>query len=386
MSMSHAFIALLGGLTLLYIAGIGWLTRGLRAVLRWSGDCDAVPSASVIIAARNEETSIGRCLDAVLASDYPHFEVIVVDDGSTDLTVDVVTSVATRARAPLKLIQTGAGAPGKFGAIRSGVQAAVGEVIVTLDADCLVGPQWLAAMLSFMKPEVGFVAGPVAYEDERSLLRRMEALEFMSLIGVGAGAIGQGAPLICNSANAAYRKVLFDEMMSAAPPPWLASADELLMSFVHEKTPYEVAFCCSADALVTTPGAESLSHFVQQRMRWVGIIPHLPRIHVLTLAGAYVYFLMIALSLAAGFWYGPLAAIGAGALLAKTLADAHIIWMITRPFGRQSLLPVLPVAELAYLPYVLFTAPMGLLIPTEWKGRIAESEREGIAVAVTLES
>ena len=374
------FVSVLTVLATLYAAGISRLAKGVMEVLVRRSPATGRPFVSVVIPARNESTNIGRCLTSVLAGNYPHFEVVVVDDGSTDDTAAIVQSLINQRPedSPSVILvdsDSHAAGSGKVHAIHCGISRSSGGVIVTLDADCEVGPHWLRAMIESMTDDVGFVAGPVGYRTNGSVLRRIEALEFMSLIGVGAGAIGLGRPLICNSANAAYRRELYESMRELRPVNDFAAADELLMLFVHESSEYRVAFCPAIEALVVTDGAESVCHFLQQRMRWVSIIRYLPPVHRLLLTLAFLFFVITAAGLIGGLWEPVLMGAGLSSLLIKGLVDYRVLSPICRNFERASLLSVLPLAELLYIPYVLITAPVGMLRQPAWKGRTTTAAR-----------
>jgi cellulose synthase/poly-beta-1,6-N-acetylglucosamine synthase-like glycosyltransferase len=361
-------------LALLYAAAMALLANGTRKALRNEGKSTEDPFVSVVIAARNEGANIHRCITSVLAGDYLNYELLVVDDSSTDSTVDIVQSLVDEKSTlgPSLTLIRGEFRPlgsGKVNAIRRGINASSGEIIVTLDADCVVKRGWLRSMVACMEKDVGFVAGPVAYRSRRTVFRRLEALEFMSLIGVGAGAIGLGLPLICNSANAAYRRELYGRMQESASLDDFAAADEMLMLYVHNSSEYRVIFCPSAEALVETEGALSVAHFVTQRMRWVSIVRHLPIGRRLALIPVYLFFLLTVLGLVGGVWSPTWGGVAVAALGVKGLADYQVLSPICRHFGRAFLLQSLPLAELLYLPYVLVIAPAGMLWQPVWKGR-----------------
>lgn len=100
------------------------------------------PLISVLIPARNEEKSIGKCLDSLLKQTYPNLEIIVVDDQSTDRTLEIVQKF-TKKNSRIKLIQ---GKPlpqgwlGKSWALYQGVQLAKGEWFLFSDADVILEP------------------------------------------------------------------------------------------------------------------------------------------------------------------------------------------------------------------------------------------------------
>lgn len=192
---------------------------------------------SVIIAARNEEDNIGRTLDCLMAQDFPKelLEIIVVDDHSTDRTNEIILSYADRG---VRLISLEAGDKlnsYKKYAINKAIDSSNGEIIVTTDADCRMGPHWLKTIIHFMEAnDLYMVSSPVSYHEEKSYFENLQTLEFLYLIGLGAAGIGNGNPTTCNGANLAYRKAVFYEMGGFKGIDELASGDdELLLSLIH---------------------------------------------------------------------------------------------------------------------------------------------------------
>jgi cellulose synthase/poly-beta-1,6-N-acetylglucosamine synthase-like glycosyltransferase len=114
---------------------------------------------SIIIPAHNESNFISATLEAVFRLDYPDFEVIVVDNNCTDDTATKVTAFPT-----VKLLHESR--RGTQFARECGRQAATGELIANLDADCLPPPDWLKrAGRYFSNPKVVAVTGPYQYYD-----------------------------------------------------------------------------------------------------------------------------------------------------------------------------------------------------------------------------
>ncbi len=113
---------------------------------------------SVIIPALNEEKNIGKAIDAILSSDYPNFEVIVSDNGSTDKTSDIARAKGVKVvREERK---------GTMWACEAGRKVAHGDIIVRLDADCLPETDWLSrGAKHFMDKKVVVVSGPYDYFD-----------------------------------------------------------------------------------------------------------------------------------------------------------------------------------------------------------------------------
>ncbi|MEM7038037.1 MAG: glycosyltransferase, partial [Bacteroidota bacterium] len=216
---------------------------------------DAQPFVSVIVPARNEAANIAACVKAVMAQDYPaaRFELIVVNDHSEDATRDLAEEAAGIAGNFRVLdLEKAQGVAYKKAAVAAGIAAAKGEIILTTDADCTMGPGWISAMVAQFRPEVGMVSGPVLLESETTF-GHFQALEFMGLIAVGAGAIEAGTPNMCNGANLAYRKAVFEEVGGFAGIDHIASGDdELLMHKIAAETNYIGAFAKCSGAVVRT--------------------------------------------------------------------------------------------------------------------------------------
>ncbi len=111
---------------------------------------EPAPLVSVIIPARNEEDGIGDCLRAVLAQDYPNFEVILIDDKSTDRTGEIARDFE-ESDPRLRCIQGKELPPGWMGknhALFQGVREAKGEFLLFVDADSRLGPECLTQTMS----------------------------------------------------------------------------------------------------------------------------------------------------------------------------------------------------------------------------------------------
>lgn len=108
------------------------------------------PLISVIIPARNEEGNIKRCVEAVLAQDYPNFQVLVLDDRSTDATPAILTELSTHDPRLVALFgnELPAGWAGKPHALYQAAMSATGEWLCFVDADTFLEPNALSAALA----------------------------------------------------------------------------------------------------------------------------------------------------------------------------------------------------------------------------------------------
>src|SRR5438105_13178051 len=101
----------------------------------------------------------------------------------------------------------------KKNAIEQGIRAASGNLIVTTDADCLPPTRWLENLASFQEHNTSmFIAAPVIFDNNTSLLETFQALDFLILQEITAASVYSQTHAMCNGANLAYEKTAFDEV------------------------------------------------------------------------------------------------------------------------------------------------------------------------------
>lgn len=111
------------------------------------------PSVSVIVCAYEAEETIEECLRSLTELDYPNYEVLVVDDGSTDATAAIAR------RFPVRLLPRGR--LGLSGARNVGLEYAEGEIVAYIDADAQADPDWLTYLaLALEVPGTAGAGGP----------------------------------------------------------------------------------------------------------------------------------------------------------------------------------------------------------------------------------
>ncbi len=142
-------------------------------------DADFTPLISIVVPAFNEGPVIESAIESVMRLDYPHFETVLVDDGSSDDTLARAQALVARYGPDHLRVLTQPNS-GKATALNHGIVHAHGEFILCMDADSRLEPQTLrAAIRHFQDPEVGAVAGNVKVANRLNLLTRLQALEYV---------------------------------------------------------------------------------------------------------------------------------------------------------------------------------------------------------------
>jgi biofilm PGA synthesis N-glycosyltransferase PgaC len=326
---------------------------------------------SVIIPARNEEENIEALLLALEGQTYSRelFEVIVIDDHSTDSTAEIVRQFKN-----VTLLQLKADAINSYKkkAIEAGIAAATGELIVTTDADCIPTPDWLDTIATF-KMETGavFIAAPVAFHCNSSLVQVFQAMDFMILQGITGAAVYRNHLSMCNGANLAYERKVFYEAGGFAGIDHIASGDDmLLMHKIARLYPEKLYYVKSAKATVRTAPMKTWKAFFNQRIRWASKATQYndPRI-LPVLILVYLFNLSFLLLLVMGCWQ-PVYFLYAGALLImKVIAELPFFISLADFFNKRWAVKFFPLFQPLHILYTLLSGLLGQFGKYEWKGR-----------------
>ncbi|MDZ7342990.1 MAG: glycosyltransferase [candidate division KSB1 bacterium] len=365
----NMLILVIGGIALLYLLSSIVLLFGIR--------CQKVlprmteqPFVSVVIAARNEEKHLGRCLAALLQSRYPadKYEILVIDDRSTDRTRQIAESFS-RAYSQVRVIPVThrlANLSGKASALCQGMARARGEMMLMTDADCEVPPSWIPQMVSYFAPHVGLVGGFTLLthrHKENSLVAKIQTLDWIYLLSVGAGAAGLGQPLSILGNNFAFRRAAYEATGGYEALGFSIIEDFALMRAIHAQTPWRVIFPLDPQTAITSAPTRNWREFYEQRQRWAA---GGKEVGPLAKAFMLIAFLGHLACLVAAFAALSLAV---SCFLILAGADFLLLWQSTRRLRRTDLLAVFPLFEVYYFLYSFLLAPAVLLpLTVRWKG------------------
>lgn len=230
---------------------------------------------SIIIPARDEEKNIEGILETVLTQNYPKemYEVIVVNDRSTDKTREIAESYLTKYE-NLKVINIegpGKILKGKQNALDIGIKNATGEIILLTDADCYVTKNWVKSMNRFFfNDEIGIVVGKteIIKESSNSILYKIQAMTHRMLMEVAQIPIIYGFYTSGMGNNLAIRKKGYIEIGGYEGLGNSILDDEILVRGFALKG-YKIAAAFNQNSVVTTKYMDSYGKMFKQHKRWV---------------------------------------------------------------------------------------------------------------------
>ncbi len=312
--------------------------RGLLTIKQFRSEKHCTAYLSVIIPCRNEEKDLPSLLSDISRQTLNSslFELIIVDDNSTDSTFQTASRFTGISRVKV-ISNTG---KGKKSAIRTGVEASAGELIITIDADCRISNTFLETISSFFSESgPAMIICPVMPERGKGFFERFQELEFLSLQGVTAGSAMLGDPVMCNGAGLAFTKKAFLDH-SGGLHYELASGDDIfLLQSLKKQSRKSIKWIESAATTVTTKLSGSPSSFLRQRARWISKTGHYSDTSAIVLAiVTFVTILAQIAILAAGIFSPSILLIFAVFVLMKSVPDFLILRNTASRYDRKSLL------------------------------------------------
>jgi cellulose synthase/poly-beta-1,6-N-acetylglucosamine synthase-like glycosyltransferase len=338
------FLILIASYTVLigcFIFGLDRL-KNPSEILNREGSSQPFTSFSIVIPFRNEAERLPALLRSIAALAYKpeYFEVVLINDDSTDVSVKIIKefvrefpvltiSVADNIRTSI--------AP-KKDAITTAINLAKHEWIITTDADCVLPVSWLQSFHSFiLKTKLEYIVAPVIYKTSSSFIDQYQLLDILSLQGITMGSFGLGKGLLCNGANLAYTKTLFKALNGFENNKHIASGDDIFMlENVQSQFPEKGWYLANKEAIVTTFPETSWKALISQRVRWakktgkqkssliklIGLIVFAANLAVLLLP-FYLFLYQ------ASLWFGI------SALILKSIIDYLLLQKSGQFFGRN---------------------------------------------------
>lgn len=335
-----------------------------------------LPSLSVLICARNEETTVEACIRSVFAQDYPSekFSVLVVNDRSEDATSQILEKLSKEFN-QLQVLHIDSCPPGvspKKHAIARGLEYCDTEFIVATDADALHRPQWLRSYGSLCDEKLGASTGLSMFSKDnyRSEWERtwqsMQTLEALSHNVVIAGAMAHGFAITANGNNMMYRKDLFrdGEPLNGN----VVSGDDSDIMYEARRRGYKVKFNAHLASVVKLKPENNISAVINQRVRWASKI--MKATFPVIVLGLTVFFFYMSTILLLFFAIADIFMLlyWAGLVLIKAACDFFYMGITLKKFGIQYRFRYLLLMELVHAPFILWVGLAGTFGKFTWKG------------------
>jgi len=223
---------------------------------------DPPPTATVLIPAHNEESVIVQTVNSVLASDFQGLRVIVINDGSTDNTGDLLDEHFARDPRVHIIHQVNRGKPA---ALSAGIACADTEILVTIDADTEIEPDAISKLLRhFSDPQVGAVAGNVKVGNRSRWLTRWQALEYITSQNMEKRAFDLlNCITVVPGALGAWRRTAVEAAGGITADTVAEDAD---LTIAIRRLGWRVSY--DEEAIAWTEAPETPGVLIRQRFRW----------------------------------------------------------------------------------------------------------------------
>lgn len=257
---------------------------------------------SVIICAHNEAENLKKYLPAILNQKYSNFEVLVVNDGSTDATAQVLADFQSK-YSILKIITIRPEEKihlGKKYALDLGIQQAKNPYLLLTDADCqVVSENWISKMMQYFNSETEMILGIAPYHSKETFLSKMVNYETtMTMVQYISYALW-GMPYMGVGRNLAYTKNLYEKVGGIKGHLDIISGDDDL--FVQSATKYtRVAICMEKETFMYSEAPENFKNWWNQKTRHYSTGGYYPWWQKLLLGGfiitkwiVYMFFMLL---------------------------------------------------------------------------------------------
>jgi cellulose synthase/poly-beta-1,6-N-acetylglucosamine synthase-like glycosyltransferase len=348
-----------------------YLLMGFRhnVVRRMAG---GIPSVSILVAVRDGARTIGSCLESLLDQDYPHdrFEIIVIDDCSTDDTPRIICNIATKNRfvkyirneQPQKWRST------KKAALSAGVEIATGEILLFTDADCFPPKTWVTNVVLQFGRRTGLIAGfSPQCAGGKKMWNDFLLIDSLAAAVVAAGSIGWGTGITCTGRNLACRKVTLRDIGGYdAFPDTVSGDDDFLLQLVSRKGAWEVKYTFHHATHVPAAGPADLFEFIKQKRRHISAGRSYRPLHMIGYSLYHLSNLLIWLFALVGFWLSPLYLLP---LSIKLLIDGYVLKQMADELDISCNTGAFFIWELLLPIYHIIAGPCALFGKINWNSR-----------------
>ena len=229
-------------------------------------------SVAILVPARNEELVLTECLEALLTTDWPHTEIQVLSDGSTDGTEEIARSFASRG---VRLAASAVNR-GKSEVLEEALAALTSDLVMVVDADTRLDPRAVREMVALFAAErVGGATANIRVSEASSFLARLQQMEYASIIGLLKRANGFWGGLFTVSGAAACFRVAAVRAVGGFRST--SATEDIDLSWRLQREGWRLAYAPRAHVSVRVP--ERLPALWRQRRRWSQGLVEVLRLH-----------------------------------------------------------------------------------------------------------
>jgi len=333
----------------------------------FSSDGDSTKEGiSLIVPFKDEAQNLPEFIQSLTKQNYEHWELILVDDHSTDDGAKLAASLLKETN--IDFLIADAFGSGKKAALIHGAYHSQYSTIITTDADCTFHENWLSTMTNyFYKSKSDLLIGPVSIKKANGYIQRFQQIDFAALQITGGAAALNGKAIMCNGANLMCNR---EQYQIAQLKPEIASGDDMFLLEWMKRQKKKVSYLKSSSALVQTKALPSLIELLQQRARWATKAKHFSDKQIL-FTGFIVALtnFLIAVFLIGGFWYPVFYQLFGITFFIKSICDYMLLKAGSHDFNFRISLFELIYWQIHYPIYVLTVLLTPLFHPIKWKSR-----------------
>jgi poly-beta-1,6 N-acetyl-D-glucosamine synthase len=238
------------------------LTLSITYNLRRKRQYNSVtPKISIIVPAYNEEKTITSTIQSLQKLDYPNYEIIVVDDGSTDQTYQ--KAIQTQNSQTKIIHQQNKGKPN---ALNTGITQSSGDIILTVDADTTLHKDALTKIANHFtsNPKIGAIAGNVKIKREHSIINTLQSAEYATGINLVRKAQSVlGCVLVVPGPIAAIKKEAIQKTGGFSEETF---AEDFDITLAILKAGYRIEY--EEESIAYTDAPKNIEDLIKQRRRW----------------------------------------------------------------------------------------------------------------------
>ncbi len=325
-----------------------------------------LPSVSVVVCARNEYNNLTKLIPYLLKQKYNEYEIIIVDDKSTDQTQDLITKYSDQISF-ITINETPQNYDSKKYALTKGIEKAKNEFILVTDADCFPESElWIQTMFENSNKQTEVVVGTSFYTDNSSILNSFiqyeTALTAFNYIGLGK----LGFPYMGVGRNLAYKREIFLDSSFGKFQNHLGGDDDLL--FQNSFSKRKIEFVTKKNSVIHTYPKTTIKSYLSQKTRHLSTGKHY-NIHILmlltslTVSHIACYFSIVWFVDSIREQYSIYLLFALRCLLILFIFD-KLKRYLSLNFGLLKII----LADFIFIPYIMYVSLFSMFkAPSEWK-------------------